>query len=258
MCKNQDFGRESTRGFEPAQRTWGQFNRRVERLTPGRCIQSNAATGAIDLRRDLKDDSLTTAAANGSGAEENSSLVAQQAVVWVSPVGPFAELMHYAFFPLAAGFAQLKNDPIAVAVSASGSRAVQIALGVEHQSRCRRSAVRSAGEAVEHALGKLACRFGELEHGARAVCAAVASCAVEIALAIRNHTAVGKSGLGNPFEGVERFKIPLTAHRRKFEYGAALAGRIAADLGDAEHIARFVDKQRAQRAHSAVGAAGDV
>jgi len=34
MCKNQDFGRESTRGFEPAQRTWGQFNRRVERLTP--------------------------------------------------------------------------------------------------------------------------------------------------------------------------------------------------------------------------------
>src|SRR5579863_1301897 len=111
-----------------------------------------------------------------------SGLVPYQSVVGVPAVGPFPELMHGAFGPLSSRCrTELEHDAVAVAVATGGSRAVEIDFGVKHESRSRRSAVRSAGEAVQHALGKLACRFGELENRTCAGCAAVVGCAVEIA-----------------------------------------------------------------------------
>src|SRR5580692_3577524 len=124
------------------------------------------------LRCDLKDDSLATAAADGGRPKQVPGLVAYQSVIGVPSVGPFAEPMHGAFGPLSSrGRSELEHDAVAVAVATGGSRAVQIAFGVKHESRSRPAAVSPAGEAVQHTLGKLACSFGELEDGTRAVCA---------------------------------------------------------------------------------------
>jgi hypothetical protein len=85
------------------------------------------------LRRDLKHNSLAAAAADRGCAKEIAALVADQAIIWVSPIRPFAERMDYTFLPLAAGFwSELEYHAVAVTVAAGGSCSVQIAVGVEH------------------------------------------------------------------------------------------------------------------------------
>ena len=67
------------------------------------CVSgNNAATGAIDLRHDLKNDPLATTTADGGCSEENSGLVAHQSIVRIGPVTFRAKLMRHALLPLAA------------------------------------------------------------------------------------------------------------------------------------------------------------
>ena len=49
----------------------------------------------------MKDNSLATAATNGGSTEKMACFVAHQPVVGIPAVGPFAELMHSLFRPLA-------------------------------------------------------------------------------------------------------------------------------------------------------------
>src|ERR1700686_4262906 len=155
---------------------------------------------------------------------------------------------------MAAG-SQLENDAAITTRAARTGGAVHGSSPGKNDVADGAASVASAFEAVEHTL--FPCAVGlrrELIYGTKIICSIVVGCAVEIALAIRSQSAVGKSGVGLSLERVNCGELPATGGVGKPE-GNALS-ICAARCGHAVE-APFITKQAAGRAACAIVPSGE-
>src|SRR6202795_427122 len=117
------------------------------------------------------------------------------------------------------------------------------------------ASILSAFEAVEHTVLPCAVGLGsELIYRAKIICSIVVCCAIEIALAVRSQSAVGKSSVGLALERVKRGELPASCGVGKPEGNAFC---ICAACGGHAVEAPLIRKQAACRAACAIGPAGE-